>query len=162
MIVAAWIVIIAVVSILFTDLLEGQHNPNHQVASQALPAGGIRVELRQNRMGHYVATGRINGEPVVFLVDTGATDVSVPARLAERLGLQRGPPMRAQTANGTVTTYRTTLSRVALGDIVMGRVRASINPGMQGHEVLLGMSFLRRLELTQRDGTLTLTHRDPA
>lgn len=162
MIAAAWIVILAVFSMLFTDLLEGQHNPNQQVVSEALPAGGLRVELRQNRMGHYVATGHINGEPVVFLVDTGATDVSVPARLAERLGLRRGRPMRAQTANGTVTAYRTTISRVQLGDIVMGPVRASINPGMEGHEVLLGMSFLRQLELTQRGGTLTLTHRGPA
>ena len=160
MIAAAWIVILVVVSMLFTDLLEGQHNPNQQVATQTLAGGASRVELRQNRQGHYVASGSINGEPVVFLVDTGATDVSVPARLAQRLGLERGPPVLAQTANGTVTTYRTVLSRVQLGDIVMGRVRASINPGMAGQEVLLGMSFLRQLELTQRDGTLTLT--DPS
>ncbi len=158
MIAAAWLVVIGIVSILFGDLLESQHNPNQQPVS----AGGgdaARVLLRQNRLGHYVASGQINGEPVVFLVDTGATQVSVPAPLARRLGLRSGAPMSANTANGVVTTYATTLAQVQLGDIVLRDVRASINPGMRSDEVLLGMSFLRHLELTQRDGTLTLTQR---
>lgn len=162
MIAAAWLVVIAVVGMLFADLLEGQFNPNREVRSRVLDGGHAQVELHRNRQGHYVASGRINGEPVVFLVDTGATDVSVPAHLASRLGLERGRPIQAQTANGVVTAWRTTLDRVELGDIAMGGVRANINPGMQGNEVLLGMSFLGELELTQRDGLLTLTHRDPA
>ncbi|MGI9334732.1 MAG: retropepsin-like aspartic protease family protein, partial [Gammaproteobacteria bacterium] len=84
------------------------------------------------------------------------TDVSVPAGLARRIGLERGMPLQTHTANGTITTYRTRLASVVLGDIELGNVRASINPHMQGDEVLLGMSFLRNLELVQRDRTLTL------
>ena len=67
--------------------------------------------------------------------------------------------MQAQTANGVVTTYRTRLTSVALGTIAISNVRAHINPGMTGDEVLLGMSFLRDLELTQREGLLTLRQR---
>jgi aspartyl protease family protein len=159
MIAAAWVLVIALVSLLFGDVLDRWHNPNRQVQSVRTDAEQVQVRLLQNRAGHYVATGSINQEPVVFLLDTGATDLSVPAALARRLGLEAGPPMRAQTANGVVTTYLTRIDRVRLGDIVMHDVRAHINPGMNTEEVLLGMSFLRELDLTQRDGVLTLTQR---
>ena len=155
MIALCWLVIIGVVTMLFTGLLEGRHNPNSQVSTDTL-GGEIQVHLRQNAMGHYVASGTLNGEPVVFLIDTGATNVAVPARLAKALKLKRGAAMRSQTANGAVTTYQTRIDEVRLGSIVMHNVRASINPGMDGNEVLLGMSFLRHLELRQRGRTLTL------
>ena len=122
-----------------------------------LSADGVReVVLRQNRAGHYVASGGINGQPVTFLLDTGATSVSIPASVAGRLGLKRGAAMRAHTANGTVTTYATRLDEVRLGNISLENVRADINPHMLGDEVLLGMSFLRKLEFTQRDRELTI------
>ncbi len=159
MVVAAWAVAIALLVSLFSGLLDGQRNPNGQVAGIRTDTGVAEVRLVQNRQGHYIASGLINGEPVVFLLDTGATDVSVPARLARRLNLKRGAPMQAQTANGVVTTYRTRLASVALGTISMSGVRAHINPGMTGDEVLLGMSFLRDLELSQREGLLTLRQR---
>ena len=76
--------------------------------------------------------------------------------LARRLDLSRGAPIQAQTANGIETTYRTRLDSVRLGTIRIDGVRAHINPGMSGDEVLLGMSFLRDLEFQQRDGVLTL------
>lgn len=159
MLALAWVIIIGLMSMLFTDVLRGQRNPNQQVRSEHAASGAVHVRLRENRLGHYVAKGLINSEPVVFLVDTGATDVSVPADLASRIGLTRGAAVRTRTANGVITTWRTTLSQVRLGDIVLHDVRASINPGMSGREVLLGMSFLRELDFIQRDGTLLLTHR---
>jgi aspartyl protease family protein len=82
--------------------------------------------------------------------------VSVPAGVAARLGLKRGVPLRANTANGVITTYSTRLDQVRLGDIELDNVRADINPHMQGNDVLLGMSFLRKLEFTQRDRELTI------
>ena len=75
-----------------------------------------------------------------------------------RAGLQHLRAARASTAAGTITVFDTRIDRVALGDIVLRDVNASINPHMQGRDVLLGMSFLGQLELTQRDGTLTLRH----
>lgn len=156
MIVAAWVLVLLLLSSYFSGVLERQHNPNQQVAGVVTESGVREVRLRQNRNGHYVATGRINGHRTQFLLDTGATDVSVPEPLAERLGLLRGPAQRVQTANGAITTYATRLDHVKLGEIELYDVRAHINPYMHGGEVLLGMSFLGELDFEQRGSQLTL------
>ena len=152
----AWIAILAVASLVFGDWLAERENPNRRVDTD-VDGGGVReVVLEQNRAGHYLATGEIDGTRVVFLLDTGATDVSVPLGVARRLGLRGGTPRQARTASGIVTTYAVVLDRVAVGGIVRRRVRAHVNPHMPGDEVLLGMSFLRHIELVQRGRTLTL------
>ncbi len=156
MIAAAWVVLLGLLTLLFGDWLESQQNPNSNVQGRVLESGVREVVLRRNRSGHYVATGRINGQPVRFLLDTGATTVSVPAGLAGPLGLNRGRAQLANTANGVVTTYATRLESVALGELRVENVRANINPGMRGNEILLGMSFLKQLEFTQRGDTLTI------
>ncbi len=156
MIALAWVILLGLLAVFFSDRLEKQRNPNQEVRSAITADGGREVMLRRNRSGHYVATGRINGEAVEFLLDTGATTVSVPARLARRLGLSRGRPVLASTANGTITTYATRLQTVELGDIQIDDVAATINPHMGGDGILLGMSFLKRVEFTQRGNTLTL------
>lgn len=156
MTVLAWLVVLGLLGAFFGGWMEKLDNPNQKVVS-ALRADGVReVVLQQNRAGHYVANGAINGHRVTFLLDTGATSVSVPASIAGPLGLKRGAPLRANTANGTVTTYATRLDEVQLGNISLENVRADINPHMQGTEVLLGMSFLRKLEFTQRGRELTI------
>lgn len=114
------------------------------------------MKLLGNGQGHFVASGQINGQPVEFMLDTGATDVAVPAELADRLGLQRGPPVTLSTANGRSQGYRTRLDRLKLGDIVLQDVRALVAPGLGGEQVLLGMSALKQLEFTQRSGTMLL------
>ena len=156
MIVLAWVVVLGLMGLLFSDWLGDLRNPNQEVRTARLADGVREVVLSQNRGGHYVASGSIDGHPVTFLLDTGATAVSVPASLARQIGLERGPALSVQTANGVITTYATVLERVELGNIVLHGVRASINPHMQGDEVLLGMSFLRGLEFTQRSGELTI------
>ncbi|SUD42561.1 transporter [Pseudomonas fluorescens] len=120
-----------------------QENPNAVVTSQQ-HEGYIEVKL----VG--------NGQPVDFMLDTGATDVAVPAELAERLGLKRGLQVTLSTANGRSQGYRTHLDRLQLGDIVLQDVRALVAPGLGGEQVLLGMSALKQLEFTQRGGTLLL------
>lgn len=156
MIAAAWIVVLGLLTVYFSGWLEKQHNPNQLVEGSTFEDGVREVILKQNRSGHYVAIGRINGEPVQFLVDTGATEVSVPARVAQELALVKGSAQSVRTANGVIKTYATRLERVDLGAIQLHDIRAHINPHMQGDEVLLGMSFLRNLELVQRDRSLTL------
>lgn len=159
MLFAAWIVGLALLALFFNALVERQHNPNPAPSAITGHDCAPAVVLQRNRAGHYVATGAINGVPVRFLIDTGATDVALSLPLAQRLNLPLGAGALTSTANGTVQTWRTRLESVDLGGLVAHRVRASVLPNMPGDEVLLGMSYLKHLELIQRDGTLTL--RDP-
>jgi aspartyl protease family protein len=159
MIVLAWLLILGLLSAYFSGWLGEQRNPNQNIETLITAEGTREVVLKQNRFGHYVASGRINGVSATFLLDTGATDVSVPADLAEEAGLEAGPPARAQTAAGVITTRMTRIDRVELGGILLENVRAHINPRARGDEVLLGMSFLRQLEFTQRGDELTLRQR---
>ena len=150
----AWILALGLLTLFFNKTLEQQRNPNPEPTSIDDARGSPTVVLKRNRQGHYVATARINGVPVEVMLDTGATRVSVPEALARRLRLQRGPPVLTSTANGSITTYDTVLDSVQLGDIRLQRVRATINP--HSDHVLLGMSFLKQLEFTQRGDTLIL------
>lgn len=156
MTIGMWVVVLALMTLFFQSWQEKQYNPNQNIALSQGGDGVHELVLQRNRYGHYVANGEINQQPVVFLLDTGASDISVAEGLAREIGLKRGPAMRYQTANGMITVYATTLTKVDLGGIVLQQVRASINPNMQGNEVLLGMSFLKHLEFTQRGDRLTL------
>ncbi len=151
-----WLAFIAGLTFVFGWLLEKQHNPNQSNITRITSDGSREVELKRNRSGHYIANGEINGSAVQFILDTGATDVSIPLPVAKALNLKQGAVMLAQTANGTVRVYATRLDRVALGGIELSNVAASINPGMEGREILLGMSFLGHLEMIQRDDRLRL------
>ena len=112
--------------------------------------------LQRNRAGHYIADGTINGHSVMFLLDTGATQVALPLPLARRLGLPLRPGGIGRTANGDVETWSTRLDNVSLGGLTAQGVAATVLPGMEGEEVLLGMSYLKRFELIQKGDTLTL------
>lgn len=136
----------------FDGWLGRQHNPNQTVQTGADGS----VVLERNRSGHYVASGEINGQPVTFLLDTGATDVALSTALARRLGLRQGAPMTMITANGQSLGYRTRLDSVRLGGIVLHDVAASFSDGIEADTVLLGMSFLKRLDFSQREGRLIL------
>lgn len=155
MIIAAWITALALLTWFFSGVLEHRENPNQNPLSNSSGAG-MEVVLQRNHWGHYKAGGYINAVPVVFFLDTGATAVSVPESTARRIGLKRGAPMQVSTANGTVTVYAVRLDSVKLGGIELRDVGASINPHMEGEEVLLGMTFLKHLEFSQRGGELLL------
>ncbi|MHA6492318.1 retropepsin-like aspartic protease family protein [Pseudomonas borbori] len=155
MLVLAWGAGLLLATHFFGEWEEGQRNPNRDPQS-VHGSDYVEVHLLSSRQGHYMADGQINGEPVTFLLDTGATQVAVPTEVAERLGLQAGAPVVISTANGRATAHRTRLENLRLGDILLTDVAALIAPGMGGDEVLLGMSALKQLEFTQRGGTLML------
>lgn len=155
MIVAAWVLLLVLLTWFFNDRLDAQRNPNRQLATTTANARP-QVRLERNRFGHYVASGEINGQPVEFMLDTGATDVSVPVAVADRLGLKRGRRAYYQTANGTITAWQTTLETIRLGPLLLGPIPASINPQLADDDVLLGMSFLKQLDFNQQGNTLTL------
>lgn len=122
--------------------------------------GGGRIVLQADSGGHFVTLGSINGGSVRFMVDTGATAVSLSKADADRLGLryQNGRAIRIQTANGTINGYLMTLDRVRIGDVEIGGVQATIAERDMPF-VLLGNSFLSRFQMRRENDTLTLERR---
>lgn len=156
MMIAAWVLLLALLTLFFNGWDKKQRNPNQEVESRITGNGMREVVLKRNRMGHYVANGEINRHKVTFLLDTGATTIAIPQNIADRIGLKRGFPYTVSTANGNITVYATRLESLAIGDIVLHDLKANINPHMQEEGILLGMSVLKQLELIQRGNTLTL------
>ena len=158
MIAIGFVIGIALLTFMFDGLQQDMINPNVQPDSRLTDNGAVEVVLESNRSGHYVMRGQVNGVPADLLLDTGATDVVLPAGLAREAGLEQGPPSRAMTANGLINIYSTRIDELRLADIALHDVRASINPSMDEHIVLLGMSALRQIEFNQQGSTLTLRY----
>ncbi len=126
--------------------------------SETAASGQITVSIPQGHGGHYMAAGKINGEPVKFLVDTGATDVAIPMSVAKKVGLPLGTSFRTKTANGFGVGYETKIETIGLGDIELTGVKASVSEGLTGDEILLGMSFLRKTKVETENGVMRITY----
>ncbi|MEY2631379.1 MAG: hypothetical protein RIR00_33 [Pseudomonadota bacterium] len=123
--------------------------------------GGGKVVLTADAQGHFFTTGTINGTSVRFLVDTGATMISLGASDARRIGLdlKNGTPGYSQTANGTASVLKLKLDTVRVGDITLNNVDALVHPTNDMPVTLLGMSFLNRMEMLRDGVTMTLKKR---
>lgn len=127
---------------------------------QVVDAGAGRVELPRARDGHYYATLEVNGTPVTFLVDTGASDIVLTLEDARRAGIDMDGLSfvgRAMTANGEVRTAPVRIAEIAFGPVVDRNLRAFVNEG-QMDQSLLGMAYLRRwsrIEITGNALVLT-------
>jgi aspartyl protease family protein len=119
------------------------------------------VTLAADGRGHFVALGQINGKSVQFLIDTGATSVSVPASFAESAGIdyRKGQRMFSQTANGVAVVYRVMFDSVTLGDVTVYQVEGVVHESRALDVALLGMSFLNRMEMRRDGASMTLTKR---
>lgn len=115
-----------------------------------------QVLLQRHPSGHFIEEGSINGRPVRFLVDTGATTVAMSSSLAVKLGLSRGAQRSVSTAGGQSVGFETRLAKIELGPLALRNVDAIVLPAMEGGYVLLGMSFLAQFELLQRHDTLVI------
>lgn len=113
------------------------------------------VVLARDLTGHYRTDAFINGIKTPVMVDTGATDVAISQRLADRLGIKSTDAIRTQTANGDAVAYMTRLSSVKLGGIEANNVAAIITPNLEG-DMLLGMSFLNRMDVRLYKGMMTI------
>ena len=151
----AWILGFLLLALVFSKILDQQNNPNQSV-STLQTAEFQEVVLTRNRSGHYRFDGEINRHKVTFLVDTGATITAIPGRLQQALGLEQGPATSVSTANGITTAYLTRLQQLAIGQIELFDVNASIIPGMEVGEILLGMNVLKHFELVQRGDQLII------
>lgn len=154
MIIIGWILLGGVIWLAMNDWVTLQENPNASVGMAA-----NEVVLQRNRAGHYVAPGEINGVPVTFLVDTGATGVALSSAVAERVGSRAGLAVRTNTARGETVSYATRLDSVRLGGMTAFGVAGTIVPEMTDDTVLLGMSFLSRFHVSMANGQLRLSPR---
>lgn len=121
-----------------------------EISASFAPPPEREVQIFRDAGGMYLVTGSINGHVIEFLVDTGASEVAMNAAQARRLGLNfryEGEPRRVQTANGLANAYLLTLKAVRVGDIEVKNVRAFVIDGEYPVKVLLGMSFLERVDM---------------
>ena len=130
------------------------------VASQASTGGPQSAVLTADGRGHFLTTGLVNGTSLRFLVDTGASMISLGAGDARRIGIDpgKGEPGIVNTANGQARVSRVKLDSVRVGDIVLNNVDATVHQ----HDLpfaLLGMSFLNRMEMQRNGDTMTLIKR---
>ena len=119
------------------------------------------VVMTPDKNGHFVSSGSINGASVRFLVDTGATMVSMSVEDARRAGVNylAGERGYSQTANGVTSVYKVKLGQVTLGDITLRDIDGVVHENGALPVVLLGMSFLGKLEMRREGNSLTLTRR---
>ena len=134
------------------------------IGQNAVSTGGTggndTISLAADSLGHFYTIGTINGVPVRLLVDTGASFVSMGIADAVRANVdyQKGQMGATMTANGTARVWRVKLNSVRVGDVLLNQVDAVV------HEsnlpvVLLGMSFLNRMEMKRDGQTMTLKKR---
>jgi aspartyl protease family protein len=137
-------------------LIQGQHYRSASAGGAVLQS----VTLAADGAGHFMSEGAINGVPIRFLVDTGASSIALPAAEAQRLGIdyRKGRPGMSQTAGGAVRTYIVRLDTVRLGAIELTGIDAVVIE--QGLNVaLLGMTFLNRVDMRREGQTMTLIRR---
>ena len=130
------------------------------VAAQPSGGGPATAILTADVAGHFYTTGNINGSSVRFLVDTGASMISLGASDARRIGIDasRGQRGVTNTANGQAVVSRVKLDTVRVGEIVLNNVDALVHQ-QDMPMVLLGMSFLNRMEMQRNGETMTLKKR---
>ena len=117
------------------------------------------VKITRNQDGHYWVDGTINGRTVRMVLDTGATDISISEEEARRIGLdyKNGKKYPYQTANGVVAGYRIILDSVSIQGITEMNISASVIAS--DHPILLGMSFLKRVNMREKGNLMFLERR---
>lgn len=123
----------------------------------ARPSGAREIVVTAGAGGHFYVPGAINGRAVQFMVDTGATAVSIGQAEAERLGLdwRNGQRALSSTANGPVPVQLLTLSSVRVGDVQVANVSAIVLPAPMPY-ILLGNSFLTRFQMRRENDVMRL------
>ncbi len=142
-----WLILAGVIYYL-ADNIQNPNKLNRLGASET-------VILKRGLDGHYRAEALINGEKVEVLVDTGATGVAISQGVADKLNLASLNAIRTNTANGDSVGYMVRLNSVKIGGVEAHDVAAMIAPGLGG-DVLLGMSFLSRMDVRLYKGEMTI------
>ena len=114
------------------------------------------VKIPRSPNGHYFTSGAINGRSAKFMVDTGATAIAMNINEASRLGidLRKAKAGMSSTAGGMVKTFRVVLDKVSVGNVTLHSIPASVVDGDFPEQILLGNSFLSKVEMTEQAGVL--------
>ena len=122
-----------------------------------------QASLQADQRGQFFLTAQVNGTPVAAVIDTGATSVAMNSDEANRLGIDYllAPRIQVNTANGPATAYLVKLESVQVGDIVLRNVQGTVleGGGTQLPLVLIGMSFLRQVDMQRSGNTMQLMKR---
>jgi aspartyl protease family protein len=134
---------------------------SRQISTQFTQAEKKEVRIPSGQGGHFVTAGLINGMPVQFLVDTGATSVAMNYHEAERLGIdyRAGTSVMINTANGQAQGFVAVLSKISVGNIELNQVEAIVSTTDSPTVILLGNSYLGRLDMSVNSGVLVLTEK---
>jgi aspartyl protease family protein len=136
----------------------------HIMSEFAAPPAGNSTVIAPDAQGMYRANGTINGFQVAFVVDTGATLVAMNRTDAERIGIDyrlRGEESQAATASGIDRVFLVTLDSVRVGDIELADVEAAVHDGEFPLVMLLGNSFLNRVDLRREGRLLEIREKAP-
>ncbi|KQU85357.1 aspartyl protease family protein [Variovorax paradoxus] len=122
--------------------------------------GGSRIVLPADSRGHFMTQGAINGRPVTFMLDTGATSIAMSAADAQRIGLDysKGQRVQMNTANGVASGYKLRLQSVRVGDVEVYDIDAIVSPQPMPF-VLLGNSFINRFSMRRDADQMVLEKR---
>lgn len=129
-----------------TPVVDGKEKPLNLVS------GG--VILKTDQQGHFRGTALVNNVPMPFLIDTGATKTSIPAKMAIAAGLPFGSSIQSNTAGGQVIDRLTLINSLKIGNAEIRNLDANINQYLD--EILVGMNTLKYFHITQSGNTLTL------
>jgi aspartyl protease family protein len=129
-------------------------------AGKGASGRGSRIVLTESSGGHFMTAGQINGRAVQFMVDTGATSISMSTQDAERAGIsyKSGVPVQISTANGAAQGFRIKLNSVRVADVEVYDVEAVVIPQPMPF-LLLGNSFLTRFQMKRENNLMTLDKR---
>lgn len=122
--------------------------------------GSRKIVLMADGRGHFINSGTINGQPMQYMVDTGASTVAIGRSDADRMGIkyQNGQPVRMSTANGVAQAWRVKLDNIRIGDVEVFGVEAVVTPQAMPF-VLLGNSFLGEFQMTRTNDQMVLEKR---
>lgn len=133
---------------------------NRQVGANyaAEQSENASVQLESQQGGHFITPGRINNRWVEFMVDTGATNITLNSFTASQLGInfKTAPTVEVETAKGNTQAHQVVLSSVAVGDVLLTNVQALIIIGRFPQTILLGNSYLSRINMRIENTTMTL------
>ncbi len=129
-----------------------------QFAKGSIKPAQKSVTVNRNNNGQYIADGKINQKKARMLVDTGANVMALNSSEAQRLGIpyKKGKVVQVGTASQTTQAYLVTLPSVTVGNITAKNIAATVHDGTHPPVILLGVSFLKHVKLSENNGVMVL------